>query len=236
MLDKLNNKIIVFLDGPKIDEIGIKLPINIDGYTFNPSLFRKNNVSDYLSYTKEILNKCGSKPVSLEVISDASDEMVRQGKILGNLKENVYVKIPIVFSNGKSTKEVIKKLIKHNIKLNITAIFTLDQIKSIINDIENTNTILSIFVGRIFDAGIDGERIIENINSYIRNNSKCKSLWASTRMPFDILKAIKTKTDIITMPVEQIKKLSKFGKNLDLYSAETVKQFYEDALLSNFKF
>ena len=236
MIDELNKKIIVFSDGPKIDEINMKLPINIDGYTFNPSLFRKNNAKDYLVYSKEILEKCGDKPVSLEVISDTQDDMIRQGLILGKLKENVYVKVPIVFSNGKSTKEVIKELVKQNIKLNITAIFTLDQIKEIINEIKDTNTILSIFVGRIFDSGIDGEKAIEEMNYFIKNNSKCKSLWASTRMPYDIIKAIKTKTDIITMPIEQINKLSKFGKKQDIYSIETVKQFYEDALKSGFKF
>ena len=236
MIDELNKKIIVFSDGPKIDEINLKLPIEIDGYTFNPSLFRKNNAKDYLAYSKEILEKCEDKPVSLEVISDTQDDMIRQGIILGGLKENVYVKIPIVFSNGKSTKEVIKELVKQNIKLNITAIFTLDQIKEIINEIKDTNTILSIFVGRIFDSGIDGEKTIEEINSFIKNNSKCKSLWASTRMTYDIFKAIKTKTDIITMPIDQINKLSKFGKKLDMYSVETVKQFYEDALKSGFKF
>lgn len=236
MIEELNKKITIFADGPKINEINIKLPVNIDGYTFNPSLFMKNNAKDYLSYSREILEKCGDKPVSLEVISDTEDEMIRQGMILGSLKKNVYVKVPIVFSNGKSTKEVIKKLIKENIQLNITAIFTLDQIKNIINEIQNTNTILSIFVGRIFDSGIDGEKIIEEINSFIKKNSKCKSLWASTRMPFDIIKAIKTKTEIITMPIEQIYKLSKFGKKQDMISTETVKQFYEDALKSGFKF
>ena len=235
MISKLYKKITVFCDGPKLDEIDIKLPIDIDGYTFNPSLFRKNNAKDYLAYSKEILRKCETKPVSLEVISDTQDEMIRQGMILGKLKENVYVKVPIVFSNGKSTKEVIKKLVKQNIKLNITAIFTLDQIKEIINEIKDTNTILSIFVGRIFDSGIDGEKAIEEMNYFIKNNSKCKSLWASTRMPYDIIKAIKTKTDIITMPIEQINKLSKFGKKQDIYSIETVKQFYEDALKSKFR-
>ena len=236
ILEELNKKITLFCDGPKINEINTKLPLSVDGYTFNPSLFRKNNAKDYLDYAKGILEKCGDKPVSLEVISDTKDDMIRQGIILGKLKENVYVKVPIVFSNGKSTKEVIKELVKQNIKLNITAIFTLDQIKDIISDIKDTKTILSIFVGRIFDSGIDGKKIIEEMNSFIKENSKCKSLWASTRMPYDIINAIKTKTDIITMPFDQINKLSKFGKKQDDYSIETVKQFYEDALKSGFKF
>ena len=236
MIDQFNKKIIIFSDGPKLDEIDIKLPIDIDGYTFNPNLFRKNNAKDYLEYSREILEKCGNKPVSLEVISDTEKDMIRQGITLGKLKENVYVKVPIVFSNGKSTKKVVKELIKQNIKLNITAIFTINQVKEIIEEIKETNTILSIFVGRIFDSGINGEKIIQEINKFIKDNSKCKSLWASTRMPYDIIKAIRTESDIITMPIEQIKKISKFGKNQDTYSLETVKQFYEDALKSGYKF
>ena len=235
MINELNKKIIVFCDGPKTDEINLKLPIEIDGYTFNPSLFRKNNAKDYLAYSKEIIEKCGDKPVSLEVISDTQDDMIRQGLILGKLKENVYVKVPIVFSNGKSTKEVIKELVKQNIKLNITAIFTLDQIKEIINEIKDTNTILSIFVGRIFDSGIDGEKIIEEINSFIKDNSKCKSLWASTRMSYDFVTASEINTDIITMQISHIEKLKMFGLDLNEYSLRTVKQFFDDAKSSGFK-
>tara|TARA_A100001011_G_C14320195_1_gene850168 strand:+ start:4044 stop:4757 length:714 start_codon:yes stop_codon:yes gene_type:complete len=235
-LDKINDHITVFSDGPKIDEINENLPVRIDGYTFNPSLFKKNNAKDYLEYSKEILKKCGDKPVSLEVISDTPKEMVDQALKLGKLKENVYVKIPIVFTNGQSTKNVIKLLINQNVKLNITAIFTLTQVKGIIEDIKNSKTILSIFVGRIFDAGLDGKQHISEINEFIHNNSSCQSLWASTRMPFDIIKAIETKTDIITMQVEQLKKLNNFNKSLLEYSKDTVTKFYKDARDSGYHF
>lgn len=236
LLDNINKQIIVFSDGPRIEEIEINLPIKIDGYTFNPSLFRKNNAENYLSYSKEILKKCGNKPVSLEVISDTPQEMIEQALKLGALKDNVYVKIPIVFTNGASTKEVIKSLISQNIKLNITAIFTLDQIKEIIFEIKDTKTILSVFIGRVFDSGINGQKHMAEINNFIHDNSICQSLWASTRMPYDVIKAIDTKTDIITMQIDQIKKLNKFNKDLNEYSKETVSQFYSDAQDSGYHF
>ncbi len=236
LLKDINDKIIVFSDGPKIEEIETDLPLKIDGYTFNPSLFRKNNAEDYLSYSKEILQKCGNKPVSLEVISDTAKEMVEQGFKLGSLKDNVYVKIPIVFRNGESTKEVITELISQNIKLNITAIFTLDQVKHIIEEIKNSKTILSVFIGRVFDTGVDGEKHMRVINNFIHENSSCQSLWASTRMSYDIIRAIETESDIITMQVDQIKKLNKFNKNLNEYSKETVSQFFNDANASGYKF
>jgi transaldolase len=236
LLNTINKQIIVFSDGPKIEEIEIDLPIKVDGYTFNPSLFRKNNAKNYLAYSKEILKKCVNKPVSLEVISDTPQEMVEQALKLGALKNNVYVKIPIVFTNGDSTKRVIKSLIEQKINLNITAIFTLDQIKNIISEIKDTKTILSVFIGRVFDSGVDGQKHMTEINKFIHNNSNCQSLWASTRMPYDIIKAINSKTDIITMQVDQIKKLNNFNKNLNEYSKETVAQFYKDAHESGYYF
>lgn len=236
LLSDINKKITVYCDGPKIEEIDTKLPLIIDGYTFNPSLFRKNGAEDYLSYCKDILDKCENKPVSLEVISDTPEEMIEQALKLGALKDNVYVKIPIVFTNGFSTKEVVKSLISQNIKLNITAIFTLDQIKGIISEIKDTKTILSVFIGRVFDSGIDGQKHMAEINNFIHNNSNCQSLWASTRMPYDVLKAIDTKTDIITMQIDQIKKLKNFNKDLNEYSKETVSQFYSDAKDSGYHF
>ena len=236
LLSNINKNITIYCDGPKIDEIETKLPIDIDGYTFNPSLFRKNKAEDYISYCKDILAKCENKPVSLEVISDSEEKMIEQGLKLGSLNENVYVKIPIIFTNGNSTKSVIKSLIQQKIKLNITAIFTLNQIMHIMNDIKDTKTILSIFIGRVFDSGVDGSIHMTEINNFIHNNSDCKSLWASTRMSYDIIRAIETKSDIITMQIDQIKKLNMFNKDLNEYSRETVNQFFKDANASGYKF
>ena len=231
----MTNKINLYVDGPQLNEIQKNYGIEIDGYTFNPSLFKKNGATNYLEYCKEILNQCNNKPVSLEVFADDHAGMIYQGKILNNLSKNVYVKIPITFTNGESTFKVIEELLNENIKLNITAIFTLEQIKEIIEIVKESSSILSIFAGRIYDCGIDAKIKVQEMNKFIKNNSKCKSLWASTRMPFDYITANEIKSDIITMQVAHIEKLKMFGFNLNDYSLKTVKQFYEDAKSSGFK-
>ena len=228
-------KINLFADGPTLDEIANLNSGNITGYTFNPSLFKKLGAKDYIEFSKKIVQACNNKPVSLEVISDDKNGMMEQAEILNSLGKNVYVKIPVCFSDGKYTKEVIGNLIKKNIKLNITAIFLIDQIEEIIHTIRDTETILSVFVGRIYDAGIDGYEIMSHVNQLVHNQSSCKTLWASARMAFDLIKAEKSNSDIITMSVEHIKKLEKFGYDLNQYSIDTVKQFYNDAKSSGFK-
>ena len=142
--------------------------VNIDGYTFNPSLFKKNGAVDYLKYSEEILKLCSDKSVSLEVFADDEKAMINQGETLSKLGNNVFVKIPISYTNGSSTIKVIQNLLNKNIKLNITAIFLLDQIKDIIDVVKDSNTILSIFSGRIFDCGIDAKKEMTVMNKFIR--------------------------------------------------------------------
>ncbi len=228
-------KIKLFMDGPKHNEINKDYNIDIDGYTFNPSLFKKNGATDYLDYSKKILEVCSEKPVSLEVFADDEDGMIEQGRILNKLSKNVYVKIPITYTDGTSTAKVIQNLLDENIKLNVTAIFVFEQIKDIIKVVQDSKSILSIFAGRIYDCGIDAKEEVKIMNQYIRENSKCESLWASTRMPFDYITASEVKTDIITMQISHIEKLKMIGFDPKEYSLKTVRQFYEDAKTSGFK-
>ena len=228
-------KIDLYVDGLKPEEFDKKFKLSIEGYTFNPSIFKKNGASDYMGYCKKILSKIDNKPVSFEVFADDETNMLLQALILSKLSSNVYVKIPIIFTNGESTVDVIKKLNQSNVKMNITAIFTLDQIKKILPSIKDTKNILSIFAGRIFDSGINAYETMQKINHFVKQNSNCRTLWASPRMSFDYISAIETGTDIITMQPEQIIKLEKFGKNLEEYSKETVKQFYDDAKSSGYE-
>ncbi len=229
------NKIQLYADGFNLEDFNQDYSIEIDGYTFNPSLFKKNGAKDYLEYSKKILDQSKNKPVSLEVFADDEKNMITQAKILSTLGANVYVKIPITFTNQQSTINVIQNLVDHKIKMNITAIFTADQIKKILPVIKNTETILSIFAGRIFDCGIDAIEIMKSINEMVHKNSKCKTLWASPRMSYDYINAISTGTDIITMQKNQIKKLNMFNKKLEDYSLETIKTFYEDAKSCGYK-
>ena len=169
------------------------------------------------------------------MFADDKSGMIEQGMKLHSLSKNVYVKIPITFTNGESTISVIEELLKQNVKLNITAIFTLDQIKKIIKTVQNSESILSIFAGRIYDCGVDAKQKVKEMNEFIKENSKCKSLWASTRMTYDFVTATEINTDIITMQISHIEKLKMFGLELSDYSLKTVKQFYEDAKSSGFK-
>ena len=232
---KLMNKIELYADGLNLEEFGKDYGIQIDGYTFNPSIFKKNGAKDYLEYSRKIVEKSGNKPLSLEVFADETSEMIKQAKILNSLSKNIYVKIPITFTNGKYTTEVLKELIKLNVKLNITAIFTFDQIKKIKPIVEKTESILSVFAGRIFDCGEDANKIMKDICKYVNDNSKCKVLWASPRMAYDYINAINCGAKIITMQLSQIKKLKMFKKDLKEHSLETVKQFFQDAKESGYK-
>ena len=228
-------KIKIYHDGPTHDEI--KKPINrlIRGYTFNPSLFKKIGIKNYIVGCKKILKYTHPKDTSLEVIADNTRDMINQGIQLSKLSKHVSVKVPILFTNGKSTKKVIYELSKRKIKLNITAIFTLKQIKEIMPIIKKTETILSIFMGRIYDSGADGDKIAHQISKYVHKNSKCKLLWASTRMSYDVIRAQNNNFEIITMSTDMIKKIKNFNKSLNQASIDTVKQFYDDAKKSNYK-
>ena len=228
-----NKKIKLFLDGPTIDQI--KSIKDIDGYTFNPSLFKKLGAVDYIEFTKSILKETKSLPLSIEVFADDEESCFKQAKIISNLRKYINVKIPITFTNGKSTKNLIKRLTEENIKLNITAIFTLKQVKEILPVIKDTKTILSIFAGRLYDIGLDARKIFKEISDFSQSNSNCETLWASCRMPYDIIDATECKANIITMGADMVIKLKKFGKSANDYSLETVKGFYTDAKSSGFK-
>ena len=229
------NKIQLYADGLNLEDFNQDYNIEIDGYTFNPSLFKKNGAKDYLDYSKKILEKSNNKPVSLEVFADDEKNMISQAKILNKLGKNVYVKIPVTFTNKQPTIKVLKDLVDSKIKMNITAIFTIDQVKNILPVLKDSDTILSIFAGRIFDCGINAIEIMQLINERVHKDSKCKTLWASPRMSYDYINAISTGTDIITMQKSQIKKLSMFNKKLEEYSLETIKTFYEDAKSCGYK-
>ena len=139
-------KIKLFQDGPTLKEIE-DLKDKVDGYTFNPTLFKKLGAKDYINFTRDILKKTNNKSVSIEVFADTEDECLNQAKIIQKINEKISVKIPIVYTNGETTINLISKLVENDIKLNITAIFTLDQIKYILPKIERTKTILSVFSG-----------------------------------------------------------------------------------------
>ena len=123
-----DKKIKLFADGLKIDQFDIDFGVEVDGYTFNPSIFKNHGAKDYLNYSKELVSKSKNKPISLEVFADSKDQMVEQAKILNDLGNNIFVKIPITYTNQKYTTDVLEILVKNKIQINLTAIFTHNQI------------------------------------------------------------------------------------------------------------
>ena len=170
------------------------------------------------------------------MFSDDLNEMERQANVISTWGKNIYVKIPITNTKGKSCLPLIKKLIEKKIKVNITAVFTLKQITTIKKYIsKDSDVIVSIFAGRIADTGIDPNKIILKSIKLFKNYKRVKTLWASTREIYNIIQAAELKCDIITVPIGMLKKLNIIGKSLEKYSLETVKGFYLDAKKAKYK-
>ncbi len=234
-IDKL--KIEVYADGAellsfkKLKKLGY-----IKGYTTNPSLMRKAGVKDYKIFAKKVINIIKPKPISFEIFEDSFKKIEKQAKIISKWGKNVYVKIPVINTKKVLNSKLIGNLNKNGIKLNVTAIFTIDQTKNIIKYIgKKTPIILSVFCGRIADTGIDPEKEIKKHLKITKKFKNVKILWASVREPFNIIQAERAKCHIITIPPNIINKTSTFGKKLDLYSKETVIDFFNDAKNAGYK-
>ena len=208
----------------------------VSGFTTNPSLMRIAGAKNYKNYSLKLLNVCKTKPISLEVFGDTHDQMLRQGIVINSWGKNVYVKIPVVNSQGIFSGKVINKLSQKNIKLNITAVYTVSQVKKILKVInKNSKTIISIFSGRMGDVGKDPTPIIKESVHITKRMKNVQILWASTREAYNYLQAKNYGCSIITMPSEIIEKISKFGKTYQDLTLDTVKKFLKDSKDSNFK-
>ena len=208
----------------------------LSGFTTNPSLMRLSGAKNYKNYSLKLLKVCKKKPISLEVFGDTFEQMLRQAMIINSWGKNVYVKIPVVNSKGFFSGKVINTLSKKGIKLNITAVYTVNQVKKILKRInKNSKTIISIFSGRMSDVGKDPVPIIKESVRLAKKMKKVEILWASTREAYNYLQATNCQCSIITMPPAIIKKISKFGKTYRELTLDTVKKFLKDSRDSNFK-
>jgi len=208
----------------------------VKGFTTNPSLMRKAGAKNYTDYSKKILKICKNKPVSLEVFADNLNAMIDQGLKINEWGKNVYVKVPVINSKNKFTGKVIKSLNNKGIKLNITAVYTAEQTKKILQNInKKTKVIISIFAGRAADSGKDP---IPEFTKSIKLAKKFKNveiLWASVREPYNFLQAKNLGCHIITIPPSIIEKIEKFGKSFKKLTQETVNAFLLDSRRSKFK-
>lgn len=221
----------IFYDGVDLDFISKNKSKIIDGVTTNPTLMKKAGIENFESYSRNLIEILPDKPISLEVFSDEINEMKDQALKINSWGENLFVKIPITNSEGESTKNLISELLKEGVKLNITAIFTLEQIIHIAECFEETsNNILSVFCGRIADTGVDPEMILKEIVDFKNKNALTVDLlWASAREVYNLKQAENSKCQIITLSQDLIEKIEKFGKDLNEYSIDTVKMFKNDA-------
>ncbi len=206
----------------------------VQGFTTNPSLMRKAGAVNYESYCKEILN-ITKKPISFEVFADNEKDMLSQAFKINSWGKNVYVKIPVMNSKGKFMGKVIKELNEKKIKINITAVYSAKQTKKILSQIKSkSNVIISIFAGRMADAGHDP---IPQIVKSIRLSKKFKNvkiLWASTREPYNFIQTKQINCHIITVPPSIIEKIENFGKKIEVLTTDTVQGFKIDSEKSKF--
>jgi transaldolase len=202
----------------------------VSGFTTNPTLMRKAGVSDYVGFAKEILKEIPDRDISFEVFSDDFDDMERQGREIATWGDNVYVKIPVTNTKGETSYDMVNRLSHEGVKVNVTAIFTLDQVRKVAEAVNGgVPCCVSVFAGRIADAGIDYmPTMIESVN-LLKSNPKAELIWASPREVFNVVQADDIGCHIITCTSDIIKKLPTIGKELAEFSLDTVKLFYDDA-------
>ena len=207
----------------------------VKGFTTNPSLMRKAGAKDYTKYSKDIL-AITNKPVSCEVFADNPKEMISQGNKINKWGKNVYVKVPVTNSKGKFMGQVISSLNQNKVKLNITAVYTANQTMKILKKInKKTKVIISIFAGRMADAGIDPIPEFKKSIKASKNFKNVEILWASTREPYNYIQAKQLGCRIITVPPKIIEKIEQFGKSSSQLTLETVKGFINDSKKSKFQ-
>jgi len=202
----------------------------VKGFTTNPTLLRKAGVTDYESFGRDLARQIPDRPFSFEVLSDDFDEMEAQALSIASWGLNVYVKIPITNTKGQSTAPLIYRLSRQGVKVNVTAVMTLDQVDAVAQSLQHSpRSCISIFAGRIADAGCDPIPILCGALTRLRKFPQIEVIWASPREIFNVIQADAIGCHIITVTHDLLKKLPLLGKDLHEYSLDTVKMFYDDA-------
>ena len=233
-LDQLRVKI--FADGADKDGMRemARLP-HIAGFTTNPTLMRAAGVHDYRKFALEVLQAIPDRPISFEVFSDEFDEMERQAREIASWGENVFVKIPVTNTLGGPAHGLIRRLTKTGVKLNVTAILTLDQVRDTVAALaDGASSIVSVFAGRIADTGRDPVPLMAAAVELLRPYPAQQLLWASPRELLNIVQADAVGCHIITATNDLLRKLALIGRDLSEYSLETVRMFYRDAREAGF--
>lgn len=229
-------KVKIFADGADRDGmLEMYKKDYIKGLTTNPTLMRKAGISDYEAFAKDILSVIKDKPLSLEVFSDDFNEMERQAIKISSWGDNVYVKIPVTNTRRESCYQLVKRLADRGVKLNVTAIMTLVQVRDVVAHLSpEVASYVSIFAGRIADTGRDPVPLMAAAVELTRINPKAEVIWASPRELLNVFHADSIGCQVITVTNDILKKLSLVGYDLDEYSLDTVKMFYNDAVVAGY--
>jgi transaldolase len=232
-----NLKIKLFADGA--DLAGIKEMYQhpfIKGFTTNPTLMRKAGIQDYKAFAHQVLQAIPDRPISFEVFADEFDEMERQALEMASWGKNVSVKIPITNTRKEFSGALIERLSKQGVALNVTALTTLEQVRSVTELLApKVPAIISVFAGRIADTGRDPVPLMAEAVKIMREKPKAELIWASPRELLNIFQAESVGCHIITATNDILNKLALVDKDLDQYSLETVQMFYKDAQAAGYK-
>lgn len=234
-LDQLTVKI--FADGAdKAGMIEMYAKPYIKGMTTNPTLMHKAGISDYKAFAKDVLSVIRDRPISFEVFSDDFSEMERQAEEISQWGENVYVKIPVTNTKREVSYPLVKRLAAKKIKLNITALMTLDQVRAVVAVLRaDVPSYVSVFAGRIADTGRDPVPLMKSAVEILRASPASELIWASPRELLNIFQADDVGCHVITVTNDILKKLSLVGYDLSDYSLDTVKMFHSDAAAAGFR-
>jgi len=234
MVDRLTVKI--FADGADLEGIfALSEDPRIAGFTTNPSLMWKAGLTDYREFAARLLERITRHPISFEVFADDAAEMRRQAHAIAAWGENVYVKIPVTSTTGESMAPLVRELSEGGVKVNVTALFTTAQVELIAAAVaDGAPSYISVFAGRIADAGVDPMPIIARSLQIMEKAPRSELIWASPREILNLVQADEMGCDIITITHDLLKKLDGLGKSLEQYSLETVRMFHDDALAAGF--
>lgn len=231
-----NFKVKIYADGAdKTGMLAMYQNAFIKGFTTNPTLMRMAGVRDYEHFARDILASIPDRPISFEVFSDDFQEMHKQALKIASFGENVYVKIPVTNTEKKSSVDLIRALSDEGVKLNVTAMTTLEQVRSVSDALSSSRAAyLSIFAGRVADTGCDPIPMMKSALNIMAAYPQLELIWASPRELLNIIQANEIGCHIITVTNDILKKLPLIGKNLDQYSLETVQMFRNDAVSAGY--
>ena len=207
----------------------------IKGFTTNPTLMRKAGISDYRVFARQVLQAIPDRPISFEVFSDTLSEMERQAREIASWGDNVYVKIPVTNTRGESSCDLIRRLSGSGVKVNVTAILSLAQVRGVTSAVAGgAPSCVSVFAGRVADTGYDPVPLMAAAVEMLRVAPAAELIWASPRELLNIVQADAIGCHIITVTHDVLKKLALVGRDLEAYSLDTVKMFHDDAMKAGF--